>query len=116
MSKEHTAVPGEPAASSLEYTSVDAISGVVSTLRESYEGGKLRDLSFRKQQLKSLLRGVREQRKAILDGLYLDLHKSHKEGDFTEVAAVEFELGRFLDNLSKWAKPDKNPLALLQPV
>ncbi|KAI8321642.1 hypothetical protein GQ54DRAFT_311553, partial [Martensiomyces pterosporus] len=51
MSKEHTAVPGEPAASSLEYTSVDAISGVVSTLRESYEGGKLRDLSFRKQQL-----------------------------------------------------------------
>ncbi|KAJ1965050.1 Hexadecenal dehydrogenase [Dipsacomyces acuminosporus] len=116
MSKEHVTVSGELTESALEYTPVDAVSGIVSTLRESFNSGKLREIDYRKQQLRALLRGIREQRDALLDAMVLDLHKSQNEGDFLELSAVEFEIGRFLDNLSKWAKPDRNPLSRIQPV
>ncbi|KAJ2730720.1 hypothetical protein IW152_005054 [Coemansia sp. BCRC 34962] len=116
MEKEHTLVSGQLDKSELQYTSVEAIGGIVSTLRESFASGTMRDISFRKQQLRALLKGLREDKKALLDALYHDLHKSHAESLYAEFDSVEYEIGQYLDNLDKWLKPSRNPLALVQPA
>ncbi|KAJ2697398.1 hypothetical protein H4218_003985 [Coemansia sp. IMI 209128] len=116
MDKEHTLVSGELDKSELRYTPVEAISGTVSALRESFARGTMRDISFRKQQLRALLKGLREDKKALLDALYHDLHKSHAESLYAEYDSVEYEIGQYLDNLDKWAKPSHNPLASVQPA
>ncbi|KAJ2487808.1 hypothetical protein IWW37_005101 [Coemansia sp. RSA 2050] len=116
MEKEHTLVSGQLDKSELQYTSVEAIGGIVSTLRESFASGTMRDISFRKQQLRALLKGLREDKKALLDALYHDLHKSHAESLYAEFDSVEYEIGQYLDNLDKWLKPSRNPLASVQPA
>ncbi|KAJ2688248.1 hypothetical protein IWW39_002374 [Coemansia spiralis] len=116
MDKEHTLVSGELDKSELRYTPVEAISGTVSALRESFARGTMRDISFRKQQLRALLKGLREDKKALLDALYHDLHKSHAESLYAEYDSVEYEIGQYLDNLDKWVKPSHNPLASVQPA
>ncbi|KAJ2333001.1 hypothetical protein GGH91_006039, partial [Coemansia sp. RSA 2671] len=93
MDKEHTLVSGELDKSELRYTPVEAISGTVSALRESFARGTMRDISFRKQQLRALLKGLREDKKALLDALYHDLHKSHAESLYAEYDSVEYEIG-----------------------
>ncbi|KAJ2319350.1 hypothetical protein GGI00_006424, partial [Coemansia sp. RSA 2681] len=76
----------------------------------------MRDIGFRKQQLRALLQGLREDKKNLLDALYHDLRKSHPEGQYAEYDSVEFEIGQFLDNLNKWTKPSSNSLAMAQPA
>ncbi|KAJ2745189.1 hypothetical protein GGI20_002371 [Coemansia sp. BCRC 34301] len=116
MQMEHTLVSGQLEKCEIQYTSIEAISGTVSALRASFDAGTMRDIGFRKQQLRALLQGLREDKKALLDALYHDLHKSHAEGKYAEYDAVEFEIGQYLDNLDKWARPSSNPLAMAQPA
>ncbi|KAJ2645082.1 hypothetical protein GGF44_000147 [Coemansia sp. RSA 1694] len=116
MEKEHTLLSGQLDKCELQYTSVDAISDTVSALRASFDVGTMRDIGFRKQQLRALLQGLREDKKNLLDALYHDLRKSHPEGQYAEYDSVEFEIGQFLDNLNKWTKPSSNSLAMAQPA
>ncbi|KAJ2157935.1 hypothetical protein GGF46_004143 [Coemansia sp. RSA 552] len=116
MSKEHTSVSGALDECALEFTPLEAITGTVMELRASFAGGVLHELSTRKHHLQAFLRGLREEKKALLDAVYQDLRKSHAETELFEFGAVEFEIGQFLENLDKWARPDRPPLAMLQPA
>ncbi|KAJ2799735.1 hypothetical protein H4S07_005360 [Coemansia furcata] len=116
MDKEHSLVSGQLDKCELQYTPVEDISGTVSALRDSFASGTMRDVGFRKQQLRALLKGLREDKKNLLDALYHDLHKSYSEGLYAEFDSVEYEIGQYLDNLDKWVKPSRNALAMDQPA
>ncbi|KAJ1884366.1 Hexadecenal dehydrogenase, partial [Coemansia sp. S17] len=116
MDKEHSLISGQLDKVELQYTPIETISDTVSALRDSFASGTMRDISFRKQQLRALLKGMREDKKNLLDALYHDLHKSHTEGLYAEYDAVEYEIGQYLDNMDKWVKPSRNALASEQPA
>ncbi|KAJ1840229.1 Hexadecenal dehydrogenase, partial [Coemansia sp. RSA 2703] len=116
MGKEHSAVSGALSESALEYTSIDSIGGTVSSLRSTFASGQTRSLDFRKQQLRALLKGMRAEKKALLDAVLLDLNKSTIETDMYEFSAVEFEIGLMLENMDKWARPQSSWLSMLQPA
>ncbi|KAJ1821577.1 hypothetical protein LPJ75_000682 [Coemansia sp. RSA 2598] len=116
MSKEHSSVSGALSQSALEYTDVASISGTVRELRDSFASGKTRDLEFRKDQLRALLRGMRAEKRALLDAVYLDLHKSLNETELTEYSAAIFEIGLMLENMAKWTRPDRGSFSTLQPA
>ncbi|KAJ1723148.1 hypothetical protein LPJ53_002512 [Coemansia erecta] len=116
MGKEHSAVSGALSESALEYASIDSIGGTVSSLRATFASGQTRSLDFRKQQLRALLAGMRAEKKALLDAVLLDLSKSAIETDMYEFSAVEFEIGLMLENMDKWARPQRSWLSMLQPV
>ncbi|KAJ2356268.1 hypothetical protein GGF43_002182, partial [Coemansia sp. RSA 2618] len=115
-SKEHTAVTGPLSESELEFTPVGDIAGIFNDVRTGFTSGAMQTLDSRKHQLRQFLRGLREEKKALLDAVYFDLHKSHGETELFEYGSVEYEVGQFLDNLDKWARPDSNELAMLQPA
>ncbi|KAJ2869095.1 hypothetical protein FB639_004791, partial [Coemansia asiatica] len=116
MSKEHSSISGALNESALEYTDIGTISSTVGELRTSFATGKTRDLEFRKDQLRALLKGMRAEKKALLDAVYLDLHKSVNETELTEYSAVVFEVGLMLENMAKWTRPDRGSSFLLQPA
>ncbi|KAI9504502.1 hypothetical protein GGI25_005544 [Coemansia spiralis] len=116
MNKEHTTVTGALTECDLQYTAVDSINGIVSELRTSFSSGTMRNISFRKQQLRALLQGLRDEKQNILDAAFYDLQKSRSETDIYEYQAVIFEIGKFLENLDKWAKPEGNWLSMVQPA
>ncbi|KAJ2794346.1 hypothetical protein H4R20_006260, partial [Coemansia guatemalensis] len=116
MSKEHTSVTGALNESELVYTKVDAVGGVVKSLQASFAAGAMRNIEYRKQQLRAFLQGLREERKALYNAVFYDLHKSNVETELFEVGAVEYEIGLFLENLDKWARPEGRKLGSLQPA
>ncbi|KAJ2775801.1 hypothetical protein IWQ57_000211 [Coemansia nantahalensis] len=116
MSKEHTAVSGALDASGLEFTPVDGIAGTVSEMQASFAGGVLRSMESRKEQLRAMLRGLREEKPALLDALHSDLRKHRGDGEYSEFCPVEYEIGLTLDNMDAWARADSVSLGLQQPV
>ncbi|KAJ8656140.1 hypothetical protein O0I10_008153 [Lichtheimia ornata] len=89
----------------LEYTPCDAIPSVVHELQHSFNVGLTRDLSFRKKQLQNLKRFCEEQKSAMQDAMYADLHKHKIESAVAEIALVHDECKYMLSNLDRLAKP-----------
>jgi acyl-CoA reductase-like NAD-dependent aldehyde dehydrogenase len=52
-------------------------SQIVASARAFFNTYKTRDVSFRRQQLKNLLKMLEENKTKILDALMVDLHKVH---------------------------------------
>lgn len=63
------------------------------------------DTSFRKEQLKKLLKSVIHHEKEITDALYKDFKKSEFEAVITETSYVISELKDAIKNIDSWAKP-----------
>ncbi|KAJ2501705.1 hypothetical protein GGH96_001669 [Coemansia sp. RSA 1972] len=114
--KEHTAVTGALGSSNLTYTPISDISGIFNAVRLGFTTGTQRELSSRKHQLRQFLRGLHEEKNALLDAVYFDIRKARAETELFEYKAVEYEIGLFLDNLDSWAQPDCNTLAMQQPA
>ncbi|KAJ2662085.1 hypothetical protein IW148_003133 [Coemansia sp. RSA 1199] len=114
--KEHTAVTGALGSSELTYTAISDIGGIFDAVRTGFTSGTQREFSSRKHQLRQFLRGLREEKKALLDAVYFDIRKARGETELFEYKAVEYEIGMFLDNLETWSQPDCNPLAMQQPA
>ncbi|KAJ2306954.1 hypothetical protein IWW55_001199, partial [Coemansia sp. RSA 2706] len=114
--KEHSLLSGALNEAELAYTPVSAISGIFGDVQQGFSSGVLRSLDSRKQQLRQFLRGLREEKTALLDAVYHDIHKSHSETELFEFGAVEYEIGLFLDNLDEWARPESNSMARHQPA
>ncbi|KAJ1957304.1 hypothetical protein EC988_000896, partial [Linderina pennispora] len=110
MEKEHTIISGLSTEPELCLTSIHAIGVTVQEMRTSFAQGTMRDIKFRKQQLNSLLAGVRKNSKLLLDALSMDLGRPTVESEVFEIAPVEYEIGQFLKYMDKWAKPDKHKL------
>ncbi|KQK00542.1 aldehyde dehydrogenase family 3 member F1 isoform X2 [Brachypodium distachyon] len=80
---------------------------LVSSLGEVYKSGRTRDLSWRQSQLKGLIRLLTEKEEEILDVLHHDLGKHRTEAFRDEVGVLVKSVKNTLQNLQKWAAPEK---------
>src|SRR5215472_15947391 len=83
---------------------------VVKQLRDGFDSGLTRPLSWRRTQLRQLLRMLREHEPAWLGALAADLSKPPIEGWVTEIGAVTSELEGALRHLGRWMEPRKVPV------
>ena len=72
-----------------------------------FESGVTKEYNFRKQQLQKLQVVVKQQEKEIFKALYTDLKKSPEECWITENGFFLSELGRAINKLSSWMKPER---------
>ncbi len=85
-------------------TNVDLIEAC--KLQKSFfTSGATLPISFRKAQLQMLRALIKENDAAIVEALYLDLHKSEFESFGSEIGQVLKEIDHTIANLHKWATP-----------
>ncbi|MCH1923040.1 aldehyde dehydrogenase family protein, partial [Shewanella sp. A3A] len=74
---------------------------------EEYESGRTKELEWRKAQLGGLIRMITEEEDAIFDALHDDLGKHRVESFRDEVGVLAKSVRNTLQNLKKWASPEK---------
>lgn len=78
---------------------------VLTEVRESFESGKTKSLSWRKSQLQALLKLIKENEEEILRILRVDLGKSRVEAFRDEVGFLIKSVKHHLGNIKKWVTP-----------
>uniref|UniRef100_A0ACD5Z594 Uncharacterized protein n=1 Tax=Avena sativa TaxID=4498 RepID=A0ACD5Z594_AVESA len=89
------------------------LGSLVSGLREVYRSGRTRELAWRRSQLKGIIRLLTEKEEEIFDALRHDLGKHRTEAFRDEVGVVLKSVKHTLQNLEKWAAPEKAPTPLV---
>ncbi|KAM0925642.1 hypothetical protein ACQ4PT_004060 [Festuca glaucescens] len=89
------------------------LGSLVSGLREVYRSGRTRELAWRRSQLKGLISLLTEKEEEIFDALRDDLGKHRTEAFRDEVGVVVKSVKHTLQNLEKWAAPEKAPTPLV---
>ena len=98
-------------------TAIDEIPALVDASRQTFEGGRSRPLSWRRQQLDALSRLITERETEICDALHADLGKPALEAFAAEVAIVGSDIEYIKKHLAGWMKPQKvSTPVLLQPA
>ncbi|XP_071734844.1 aldehyde dehydrogenase family 3 member F1-like [Rutidosis leptorrhynchoides] len=97
----------------MEPSSVGDYEEELKGLREVFNSGKTRELSWRKAQLKGILLLLKEREHDIFKALNQDLGKHHVEAYRDEIGTVAKSATHALGNLKKWtsSKRAKLPLA-----
>eukprot|EP00744_Colponema_vietnamica_P008270 GILI01011817.1.p1 GENE.GILI01011817.1~~GILI01011817.1.p1 ORF type:complete len:540 (-),score=177.39 GILI01011817.1:87-1655(-) len=75
-------------------------------LRNYFKTDKTKDLTWRKAQLKNLIRGLQEMETEILEALNADLAKAPLYAFVSEISGTISEAKFALAHLDKWAKPE----------
>lgn len=75
------------------------------SLKAFFYSGQTRPLAYRKQQLKNLLRFLKECENDIAKALEADLRKPHFEALTSEIGVSRAEIRYALANLNRWAQP-----------
>lgn len=91
------------------------ISTTIQKQRNYFASGSTLSLSFRKQNLRLLMKAMKAYEKRLTEALWIDLHKSYEEAYLTELSIVYGELRNHLRHLSCWAKPEcrTSPIAIM---
>ncbi len=84
---------------------LNPINQVIQQQRAFFATGKTKNIQFRKEQLHKLQQAIKEQKDAIFQALYADLHKPELESLF-ELNVVN-EIGYIRKHLQSWCKPQK---------
>lgn len=84
--------------------------------RTFFDEGWTRSYEFRIEQLEKLKKAIKANEKAIIDALYMDLHKPEYEAYTAEIGILYEEINGAMKHLKEWMKPEKisTPL-VLQP-
>lgn len=92
-------------------------SATVAELREHFGSGLTRQVPWRRDQLESLRRMLRDNRELFEQALFDDLGKSEVESGITEIGFLLSEIKHTLKHLDAWVKPQRvsTPIAL-QPA
>jgi aldehyde dehydrogenase (NAD+) len=85
------------------------ISTLVKKQKAFFATGITRDISFRKAQLKKLLRAVMGAEEDIATAFREDMHKSAFEAYMTETGLLLQEIRFHLKHLKRWARPRRVP-------
>eukprot|EP00756_Hemistasia_phaeocysticola_P031040 Hpha_TRINITY_DN16327_c0_g1::TRINITY_DN16327_c0_g1_i3::g.59555::m.59555/K00128/ALDH; aldehyde dehydrogenase (NAD+) len=101
---------GSTEKSSLEIADVEQ---AVKDLRAVFATDKTRKISWRKQQIRQLLKMLREGAGEICAAMKQDLHKSPFESFVTEISLVEAECEEALAHLDEWNKPQSTRTSAL---
>ncbi|GJW75236.1 aldehyde dehydrogenase family 3 member F1-like protein [Tanacetum coccineum] len=81
-------------------------------LRETFNSGKTREISWRKAQLQRILSILKERESDICKALNQDLGKHHVEAYRDEIGTVTKSVNHALRNLKKWTSSKKAKMAL----
>lgn len=81
-------------------------------LKQTFNSGLTRPLSWRKKQLNQLAQFLIAHEKNLLNALYSDLGKCSSESQLTEIQFLKTDIKHTLKALPKWTKPTKvgNPM------
>ncbi|KAL5208643.1 hypothetical protein ABZP36_033078 [Zizania latifolia] len=90
-----------------EKPSHGGLGSLVSGVREVFESGRTREMEWRKAQLRGLIRLLTEEEEEIFDVLREDLGKHRGESFRDEVGVLVKSVRNTLNNLEKWAAPEK---------
>jgi len=88
-------------------------------LRAAFNSGRTKSIEYRKNQLRAFLRLLDENVEPICDALKKDLRRSRFEAVLYDISAVKAEILCTLENLDKWAapeKPEKSPTTLFDDL
>lgn len=86
-----------------------ALDIVLQNTKDHFKTGVSKKLSFRRYQLKQLLKGLKEMESEILLSLKLDLKRSDYLSKIIEFDHLIIEINSILSNLSTWTKDEKVP-------
>ena len=94
---------------------IESINNIVSQQREFFLTNETKSIDFRLKQLKRLKSAVEKYTDDIYDALWKDLHKCKEEAFLTEINIVLTEINDHINNIKKWARPEKvkTPLYLM---
>lgn len=81
------------------------ISKIIQDQKNYFASQQTKNISFRKKQLKKLLKEITKREKDIVRALYLDFKKSEYESVMTETSIVISELKKAIKNIHTWSKP-----------
>ncbi|XP_020612659.1 fatty aldehyde dehydrogenase-like [Orbicella faveolata] len=84
----------------------ELITLAVKKVRDTFRSGRTRDVEFRKEQLRNLLKLFDENEDEVLQAVGKDLHKPKVEAILAEVLIVKNDIAYALNNLSEWTKPE----------
>ncbi len=87
---------------------------LVARLRDSFEAGRTRPASWRRQQLEGLRALLREAEHELVEALRADLGKPATEAMMTDISFVRSEAGMALRELGRWMSPERVPVPLVQ--
>ncbi len=82
------------------------MTGQLNALRQYFDSGKTRTVSFRRDSLKKLKDSILHYEKELYDALYTDLKKSPEESWVTELGIVVNGVKSALRNLNSWMSPE----------
>lgn len=88
--------------------------GTVERLRRTFGEGVTRPLSWRRGQLRGLLRLLSDGEGELLAALRTDLGKPAVEGRLTDLAPVASEIEGMLRHLAAWSRPERVRVPLIQ--
>ena len=89
------------------YIDIETIPGMVEALRASFNAGKTRSISWRKQQLLAVAEMIEQHEAEIQEALHADLGKPRLEGFTSEIGYCIAEAREAAKHLGGWAKPKK---------
>ncbi|MGS2721154.1 aldehyde dehydrogenase family protein [Paraglaciecola aestuariivivens] len=96
-----------PSNSQTSDTKLVDIATSIQVLRQTFESGRTKDLSWRCAQLKQIQSMVEEHQDAILNALQLDLGRCAMESWTAELGGVISEVKHALKHIKKWSKARK---------
>jgi aldehyde dehydrogenase (NAD+) len=90
-----------------------AYQDVMQRANAAFQSGKTKNVAFRRQQLENLMRMYEENREAMAAVLAADLRRPRHEAVILEIDFLVNDLANTLNNLEKWAEPEKVSLSLV---
>ncbi|KAF9009920.1 NAD-aldehyde dehydrogenase [Cyathus striatus] len=93
--------------SGLQYTPLEEIGKIHATLRAGFRTGKLKSIEYRKYQLLQLGYLIKDNADRFSEALRLDLGRPALETQMCEINPSITDVKHALDNVDKWAKPEK---------
>jgi len=103
-----------PQSLALASATIEAIPGLVESLRATFESGRTRPLEWRREQLGRLKSLLEENAERLTTALQHDLGKPDIEAWATDISIVIGECKLALANLNRWTQPESVSVPLNQ--
>jgi len=94
------------------YTAVDSIPALVAGLRKTWKSGKTLNVEWRLQQLRQLIKMLKENENQIIAALKADLRSTDLIAG-SEVDSSIKEAAAAIKNLPEWSKPEEKSVPLM---
>ncbi|CAF4833148.1 unnamed protein product [Rotaria sp. Silwood1] len=88
-------------------TSIDIIENIFKDLRQSFNNGKTKSLSWRKKQIEQIYKMCDEQKHVFASAAYTDFHRPKSETILFDCGAIRNECIHTLNHIDEWVRDKK---------